>query len=103
MIVVNKINQKISDMCFSRGWSFYDLALEAGLTQSTISSSINRDNPPKIETLQCICDAFGITLSQFFLDDEQIEVLSPSEKELISLFRKLSEEKKQALLKLINR
>ena len=97
------INKKIMDMCNERDWSTYDLAREAILTHSTLSSMLQRGTPPKIETLQCICDAFGITLSQFFLDDEQIEVLSPSEKELISLFRKLSEEKKQALLKLINR
>ena len=100
---MNKYNQRISDLCFSRGWSYYDLALEAGLTQSTISSSLNRDKPPKIETLQCICEAFGITLSQFFLEDETTEVLSQKEKELISLFRKLSEEKQQALIDLINK
>ncbi len=100
---MNKINQKISEMCFSRGWSYYDLALEAGLTQSTLSSMFQRGNPPKIETLQCICEAFGITLSQFFLEDEHIEILSSKEKELIASFRKLSEKKQQALLDLIDR
>lgn len=73
---MNKYNQKIVDLYFSRSWSFYDLANESGLTQSTISSLLNRNNPPKVETLQCICEAFGVTLAQFFLEDETTEILS---------------------------
>ena len=100
---MNKYNQKIADLCFSRGWSYYDLANESGLTQSTISSLLNRNNPPKVETLQCICEAFGITLAQFFLEDEETEILSQKEKELVNLFRKMPEQKKQALIELIDR
>lgn len=100
---MNKYNQKIVDLCFSRGWSYYDLANESGLTQSTISSLLNRNNPPKVETLQCICEAFGITLAQFFLEDETIEILSQKEKNLVNLFRNLPEQKKQALIELIDR
>ena len=97
------INKKIIDMCTSLNWSVYELSLRSGVTQSTLNSLIHRGNPPKIETLQCICDAFGITLSQFFLEDEQLEVLTQKEKCLIYSFRKLSEKKKQALLDLIDR
>lgn len=100
---MNKYNQKIVDLCFSRGWSYYDLANESGLTQSTISSLLNRNNPPKVETLQCICEAFGITLAQFFLEDETTEILSQKEKNLVNLFRNLPEQKKQALIELIDR
>ena len=70
------INKKIQSLCFERGWSIYELAQESGLTQSTITSMFNRGNPPKIDTLIMICDAFGITLSQFFMEDENIGVLS---------------------------
>lgn len=51
--------------------------------------------------LQRICEAFGITLSQFFLDDEQIDILTEREKKMISSFRKLNPEKQQALIDLI--
>ena len=64
---------------------------------------INRGNAPKIDTLKAICDAFGITLSQFFLEDEELEVLSADEKELVASFRRLPSEKQEALLKLIDR
>lgn len=97
------INKKIIDLSNQRGWSIYTLSLEAGLTQSTLNSLLHRGTPPKIDTLKCICDAFGITLSQFFLENEQIEILNPKEKELVSLFRKLPDKKQEALLKLLDK
>ncbi len=97
------INKKIEKLRFQRGWSTYELAQEAGITQSTLTSMIRRGNPPKIETLECICEAFGITLAQFFIEDEQLEVLSKNEKELISLFRKIPEAKKRALIELLKK
>ena len=52
------INKKIEKLRFERGWSMYELAQEAGITQSTLTSMIKRGNPPKIETLECIGEAF---------------------------------------------
>ena len=96
------INKKILEMCENRGWSSYMLAEKADIPYSSLNSSINRDTPPKIDTLERICGAFGITLAQFFIEDEQLEVLSEKEKELVSLFRKFTEEKQKALLTLLN-
>lgn len=95
------INKKILDLCYERDWSIYDLANESLITQSTLSSIFSRGNPPKIDTLKCLCDAFGITLAQFFLEDEETEILSKKEKELIALFRKLPESKQQAIIELL--
>lgn len=95
------INKKIIALCDERGWTLYELSNRACLTQSTLSSSINRDTPPKIETLKSICDAFGITLSQFFQEDEQAEILTKAEKELIYVFRTMPEEKKKAIIDLL--
>ena len=97
------INKKIEELRFQRGWSMYELAQEAGITQSTLTSMISRGTPPKIDTLQSICDAFGITLAQFFIEEETLEVLSKDEKKLLALYRKLSDEKQIALIKLLDR
>ena len=97
------INKKINNLRFQRGWSMYELAQEMGITQSTLTSIMKRGNAPKIDTLQRICDAVGITLAQFFMEDEQLEILSGEEKRLVSLFRKLPEEKQQALIELIDK
>ena len=97
------VNKKIEELRFQRGWSMYELAQQAGITQSTLSSMIKRGNAPKIDTLYFICEAFGITLAQFFMDDEKLEFLNADEKLLITSFRKLPEEKQQALLKLMEK
>ncbi len=97
------IVDKIRELQGERDWTDYKLAQEAETTYSTISTMYQRKTPPKIELLQRICKAFGLTLSQFFLEDEQIEVLSENEKEMLFCFRRLSPEKQRALIELIYR
>lgn len=96
------INKKIEALRFQRGWSMYELAQEAGITQSTLTSMIKRGNPPKIDTLSCICEAFGMTLAQFFIEDEQLEILSKEEKALVASFRRLPRQKQESLLTLLD-
>lgn len=60
---------KIVQYRLERNWSEYQLAEKSGLTQSTISSWYRKNMLPTIPSLSKICDAFGITLSQFFLED----------------------------------
>jgi transcriptional regulator with XRE-family HTH domain len=95
------INKKIKKLCAERNWSVYTLALEAEITQSTLQSLLSRGTPPKIDTLQKLCTAFGITLSQFFNEDESIEYLTSCEKTLLTTYRQMSKEKQQALLNFI--
>ncbi len=90
--------EKIEKLKNQRNWTDYTLALEAGISQSTFASIKQRNTPPKLEVLQQICEAFGLTLAQFFLEDEQIEVLNESEKELLTAYRALSKNKQIALL-----
>ena len=52
-----------------KGWTEYQLAEKSGLTQSTISSWYRKNMIPSIPSLEKICTAFGITLSQFFADE----------------------------------
>ena len=95
------IIDKIHYLRKERGWSVNNLAMEAELTQSTLSSMLGRNTPPKIDTLQSICSAFGITLAQFFLEDEEADILTSKEKELLISYRKLPQNKQIALLSLI--
>lgn len=96
------ILKKIDELRKERGMSYYMLALEAGLTQSTILNMFSRGTQPSIKTLTAICSAFGITLSEFFAEDEKTSGLSGSEKELILLYRNLSEKDKHAVMSLIS-
>lgn len=56
---------RIVEFRTAKGWSEYQLAEESGMTQSTISSWYRRHMTPSIPSLERICDAFGISLSQF--------------------------------------
>ena len=60
--------KKIDDLRKQKGWSMYKLSMEAGLAVSTITNMFARKALPSITTLSAICDAFGLTLSQFFAD-----------------------------------
>lgn len=92
---------KIKVLQGQRGWTDYKLAQKAGIPIATLSSLYARKSPPKLETLQCICNAFGITLSQFFLENESVEILSETEKQLLQVFRKLSSKRQQALIQVL--
>lgn len=96
------IIKRIEELKTERKWTDYELAQQAMITQSTIASMKARKSPPKLDTLQLICSAFGITLSQFFLEDEKIELLSDEEETLIQSYRKLSKNKQKALLELLS-
>ncbi len=61
MDVISRINSLMKE----RNWSDYRLSLESGLSSSTIANMHRRGTVPSISTLEQICDAFGISLSQF--------------------------------------
>lgn len=65
------VNNKIYKLMEARGWTTYELAEKAGLTQSTVSNLFRASAIPTIPTLEKICSAFGITLSDFFEEDSQ--------------------------------
>ncbi|MDY6367831.1 MAG: helix-turn-helix transcriptional regulator [Clostridia bacterium] len=89
-----EVLEKIEKLRKEKGWSINFLALESGLTQSTLNNLYSRNTEPKISTLRAICNAFGITLSDFFKEED-------NEDELIRRVKSLSQENKKALLQII--
>lgn len=61
------VQQRIRELMEQRGWSEYRLAKESGLSQSTVTKIFDRNNLPTIPTLEAICKAFHISLSEFLL------------------------------------
>lgn len=100
-MVINKMNilEKITKLREERHWSEYQLAEKSGLTQSTISSWYRKGMLPSIPSLTKICDAFGITISQFFLEDvNQTVLLNDKQMQLLEAASKLDSEQYLALL-----
>lgn len=92
---------RIDELLVQRGWTKYQLAKEANLSQSTISSMINRGNNPTISTIESCCRAFGITLAEFFDADLQDKEFSLEERKFIRDWRQLSPEMKDAVQQMI--
>ena len=92
---------KIEQLREERNWTKYKLAEEALLSYSTLASMYARETPPKIDLLEMICNAFGITLAQFFSDENETEIINESERKLLISYRRLPAEKKNALLELL--
>ena len=88
-----------------RNWSEYKLAEKSGLTQSTISSWYrgNKDTSPKLDSLMRVCEGFGITLSQFFMDDQEKEItLTDSQFALLENISRLTPSQQEALMQFLN-
>lgn len=87
----------------SRGWTEYQLAERSGLPQSTISSWYRKDMMPSVPSLDKICKAFGITLSQLFAEDDALVSLTDSQKQLLERWAKLDDEQQAAIFALIDK
>ena len=94
------IHEKLRLLLKERGWTEYRLAKESGLSESTIANIFRRNATPSFATLESICAGFGITLSQFFAENEMVE-LSPDLKRLFDGWMPLSPEQKHVVLQMV--
>ena len=86
-----------------RGWTEYQLAEHSGLPPSTISSWYRKNLIPTIPSLEKICSAFGITLSQLFAEENTAVSLTASQKKLLDRWNRLSEDQQNAVFLLIDK
>ena len=94
--------EKIRSLKLERGWSEYQLAEKAGITQSTISTWFRTKNLPTIPSLKKICDAFNISLAQFFFEDGDTHtVLTEKQTKLIHHFNRLTETQQDDLIRFL--
>lgn len=95
------VQERLRNLMTQRNWSAYRLAKQADLSETTISNLFKRGQLPTIYTLERICDAFGITLSQFFAEENEAITLNEEQKEILSLWAALSDKNKELLLYLM--
>ena len=96
--------ERIDALRRERGWSINNLAMEALLTQSTVNNLYMRGSEPKLSTLRAICDAFGMTLSEFFsyeTEEADADSADAVDAELLRRVRALSPKQKEGLLALL--
>ena len=93
-------HSRLRQLMAERGWTAYRLAKESGLSESTLANIFKRNTVPSITTLEAVCSAFGISLAQFFTENEMVE-LTPELKELFDNWVSLTSEQKQAALQML--
>ena len=86
--------ERIDELCDKEGWSHYILAKRSGISQSTISNMFSRTNQPTFTTVNRICDAFGITMAQFF-DSKQHLDLNAEQEEILCMFDAMPAQKRE--------
>ncbi len=91
---------RIKELMDERGWTIYELSKRSGLAQTTISNMWKRNTEPTIPSLRAICSGFGITLSQFFAEEDMVE-LTPEQKEFFAHWSSLSADQKKMLMDLV--
>ena len=90
---------RIKELMKQKGWNTYTLAMEAGLTTSTLYGVMNGRTQPTIVTIESLCIALNISLSDFF----DVDSKTHNEIELaINDYMKLSDKDKELINHLID-
>ena len=95
------ILNRITELRDERGWKNYRMAVEAGIGSATIVNWYKRKVTPSLEAIIALCDAFEITLSEFFNDKKERRSLTDIQNELLDEFGQLNKDERRDVLQLI--
>lgn len=90
MDILERLNKVLKEAGITR----YRLSKKCDVPEETLTGIFNRGSIPTIVTLEAICKGLNITLSQFFAENDMIE-LTPELKELYSDWRFLTPKQKE--------
>lgn len=62
--------KRVCELAEARGLTMYQLSQRCGISYSTIQTTKKRGGQLKIDTIERICQALGITLSAFFAETD---------------------------------
>lgn len=88
---------KLNRIRLERNMSVYRLAELSGLNQSTLANTFSRGIVPSIQNLEIICQTLGLTLAQFFTEDELVLRVTPEEALFFSEYKKLPQPIKMSI------
>ena len=94
------MSEKLKKLRLDKGYSFYYVNKISGISGQHIKGMEAGTRQPTIETLQRLLNVYGITLSEFFNDNESVYYLRQDEKALLENYRIMDDEKSSALLKM---
>ena len=99
------VTGRLKELCEKKHMSRYRLSIITGVSQTAVANIFTGKSTPTISTLSLMCDAFGISLAQFFMDGadagEAFPGLSDQQRKLLEAWEELGPEKRQMLVKFI--
>lgn len=85
-----KIGSRLRQYRQAKEISIYKLSKETDVSQNHISAIENDRRQPTIDMLERLITPMGITLAEFFNDNENVSFLTSNERELIENYRFMS-------------
>jgi len=99
---VKDILKTITEYRTERGWTEYHLSERSELPQSTISSWYRKGTVPTLASLEKICTAFGVTLSQILAENGDPVTLTTEQRELLERWTRLTPEQQEVIFQLLD-
>lgn len=96
-----EIYDKVDSLRIAKGWTIYELAKNAGVAPTTIYNWRDRLSSPSLSLLDAVCSAFGISVIDFLLDEDDLISLTEEQKEVIRLWNTLSSDQKKSIINLM--
>ena len=100
MKIEKYIADKITSLCEKRDISKYRLSQLSGIYQSSLGRIMAQENLPSLITLEKICAALGVTLSQFFQEGNS-ENLTEKQKEVLRIWNNLSTNEQETVMSML--
>lgn len=95
------VRARLQQLMDEREWTIYRLAKEADIPWSTIRNMFKRGTEPSLATLECLCNAFGVTLAQFFDAGNEMG-LSAEQQRLLQQWSRLRDRDRRTVQELID-
>lgn len=92
------IIRRIDELCELHHMSKYRLSQITGISQSAFSKMARQQTSLSLETIQRICDAFGITMAQFFSVSDEYPDLTQQQKFLLNYWGMMDRQKQEFIL-----
>lgn len=84
------IPKRVKELCSKHKVSKYRLAQLTDMSQTALANIMNKKSIPTVPTLERICDAFGISIAQFFAGDGMRPDLTDEQGELLEIWDDLN-------------
>ena len=87
---------RIQELMKRSGYNTYLLSKHSGVSMSSLSAILDKHAQPRVGTIEKICKAFDITISQFF--DRSSSDLSKNQWKLLASFSSLDEKHQRQVI-----